>query len=313
CRRSRRCSRSTTRRRRSPRSRRACASRRGCRRRRPARSRTAARARAASPCARARRAAALPRSRARRTGAPPLARGRRRPDESDDAERLDLDHHPRKSERSDLHRRRRRRRARHQLRSQPPVLAQGADVGQVDAELHDRLERRAGLLEHRGEIRERLPHLRLEVALPDERALGRERALAGDEDHGLRAVDPPCLREAEPVLPAPRVALALLHPRPPSGESGGPTISDSYSAATRRSFSTSGGPGGGSPGPSGARPASRKNRSPPPGVSSVSTCAAESPSTTNVCGTSRGAKTNEPASATSSSSPTRNLIRPSST
>src|SRR3954454_23659491 len=81
----------------------------------------------------------------------------------------------------------------------------------------------------------------------------------------------------------------------------------------RCSLSIGGGTGGGRPRPSGVRPTSRKNCSPPEGVSSVSMWTVSSPSVMNVCGTSRGPKTNEPGPASISSSPQTNRTCPAMT
>jgi REP element-mobilizing transposase RayT len=91
---------------------------------------------------------------------------------------------------------------------------------------------------------------------------------------------------------------------------GGPTTSMPTVAPIRAKASA----GGGEPAPpDGNDPISSKKRSMPDGVNSTRIRAGDEPSLTNACGVPRGTKTNEPAGAAATSSPSRNLSVPSIT
>lgn len=73
------------------------------------------------------------------------------------------------------------------------------------------LKRGTGLIQDAAQVLERLPDLRFEISFTDDLAVGRNRNLPRYEHLRLGAIDPPGLRKAQLVLPAPWVDLPLVH------------------------------------------------------------------------------------------------------
>ena len=97
----------------------------------------------------------------------------------------------------------------------PERAEEGVDIGRVVVEPHDILEGKAGSVQDGLEVDERKLHLRPHVAGVDGSTLLVDGRLTGAVENTVPAGDLDGLREAEVVLPAPRVDVSLLHRRPP--------------------------------------------------------------------------------------------------